>query len=269
MRIAIPALFVLGVAAVAGAEDVYVGVEVPAGRRVPLDAIDHAPFDALLKRYVDDSGRVDYRGWKGSADSVAALDAYLASLSAGDPSRTTKAAQVAFWVNAYNAVTIRGILREYPTSSIRNHTAAVWGYNIWKDLLLRVGGGAPSLNDIEHQTLRPLGDPRIHFALVCASVGCPKLRNEAYTPQRLEEQLEDNARHFFAQRQNFVADPVARTIGLSSILDWYGEDFGKSDAEILRRIAAWLPDDAARTLASSPGVRVKHLDYDWSLNERR
>ena len=132
---------------------------------------------------------------------------------------------LAFWINAYNATTIEGILQVYPTSSIRNHTAKVAGYNLWKDLPLLVGGKPHSLDAMEHQILRKMGEPRIHFAIVCASVGCPRLMNEAYTPDRIEEQLALNTRDFFSRSQNFQVDQSG-VMHVSSILDWFGEDFG-------------------------------------------
>ena len=110
---------------------------------------NHATWDALLKRYIDENGNVAYAQWQKSAQHTRALDAYLAALSAADPhGRASREAQLVFWINAYNVVTLRGILREYPTSSIRNHTTKVFGYNIWKDLLLTVGGQAYSLDQM-------------------------------------------------------------------------------------------------------------------------
>ena len=114
----------------------------PADRRVPLDEIPHDAFTKLLAKYVDADGFVDYRGWQADAEDRAALGSYLTYLGKGDPTKpTTKQAKLAFWINAYNALTIEGILREYPTTSIRNHTARFFGYNLWEDLPLRVGNG--------------------------------------------------------------------------------------------------------------------------------
>ena len=102
-------------------------------------------------------------------------------LSQANPqAHSTRHAKLAFWINAYNAVTVHGILREYPTSSIRNHTAKLAGYNIWKDLQLAIGGRAYSLDTMEHMILRPEREPQIHFAIVCASIGLSRLLNEAY-----------------------------------------------------------------------------------------
>ena len=249
-------------ATAAHADEWSVGRDVPAADRVPLSEVDHFGWDALLRTYVDDEGRVDYARWK--ADGTAAIDAYLAELSRGDvdgPAPTD--AKLAYWINAYNAVTVRGILREYPTPSIREHTAKFWGYNIWEDLTLRAGGRLFSLEQIEHKVLRPMGEPRIHFAIVCASVGCPRLLNRAYTPAEVDAQLTANARDFFARPQNFRVE--GRTVYLSSILDWFAEDFGDGETAVKARIRPWVPADSRDALAAASSV--EHLDYDWSLND--
>ncbi|RMG32754.1 MAG: DUF547 domain-containing protein [Planctomycetota bacterium] len=249
--------------------DWYVGRRVSPSQLVPLDRIDHSLWDALLQKYVDRDGFVDYRRWKATAADRQALDRYLAILSTGNPDqRTTRQAKLAFWINAYNALTIRGILREYPTTSIRNHTARLFGYNIWKNLHLYVGGKPYHLEQIEHQILRPMRDPRIHFAIVCASRGCPRLLNRAYVPEKVDEQLDANARDFFSRPQNFRFDPAANRFYLSSILSWFAEDFGSDTAAQLRRIAPYLPTEAARQAALRGNVSISYLDYDWSLNDQ-
>ncbi len=249
-----------------GGEKVYVGRRVPAAQQIPLHQVDHTPWDQLLHRYVDLQGNVNYRAWKASSSDQQRLDAYLNELSRGQPkARTTKEAKLAFWMNAYNAVTIKGILREYPTTSIRNHTARLFGYNIWKDLLLYVGGQPYGLEQIEHEVLRPMGDPRIHFGIVCASRSCPPIRNEAYLPDRVAAQLDDNAKRFFSRRENFRY--VNGKFYVSSILKWFGEDFGDSQAAVLRRIAPYLPTEEARVAARAGRGTVEYLPYDWSLNE--
>ncbi len=260
-------LFATGRTATAG-DKVTVGRRVRASDRVAMQSISHDVWNALLQKYVDARGWVDYRGWKRNSGDLRRLDAYLATLSTADPSRSTREATLAFWINAYNAVTIRGILREYPTTSIRNHTARLWGYNIWKDLLLPVAGRDYSLNDIEHKVLRPMGEKRVHFAIVCASVGCPRLRNEAYTAERLESQLADNTRDFFSRRQNFYVEPARRTVHVSSILKWFAEDFGPTPQAGLQGLLDYITDPAAHRLVESGNFRVVYLDYDWSLNDQ-
>ncbi|QDT69824.1 hypothetical protein MalM25_27660 [Planctomycetes bacterium MalM25] len=260
----------LACAASAGAADVLVGVATPAAQRVALDAIDHTAWDALLKRHVNDRGLVDYRAWKASGESASQLDAYLATLSTADlDADSSPDAKLAYWINAYNAVTVKGILREYPTSSIKNHVPWISGYHIWKNLKLRVDGEAYSLDHMEHETLRKLGEPRIHFAIVCASIGCPRLLNEAYVANRLDAQLDTNAHDFFAQSQNFQIDSGNKIVRFSSILKWFGEDFGGSQRARLQRISPWLPTDEAQRLVLTHGVRVRYLDYDWDLNEQK
>lgn len=236
---------------------------------VSLDKVDHRVWDGLLKKYVDDNGMVDYAGWKASKSDMDALRQYLATLGRGDPeASTTRQGKLAFWINAYNALTVYGILEVYPTSSIRNHTAKLIGYNIWDDLLLPVADRKYSLNTIEHKILRKLGEPRIHFAIVCASIGCPRLRSEAYTPKKLEAQLADNARDFFSRQRNLQVDLNRREVGVSSILDWFGDDFGPTSQRALGRLADYMPDDATGRLIEQGNFSVEYLDYDWNLNEQ-
>jgi hypothetical protein len=245
------------------------GRNVNPSQRIAAERIDHSRWTELLKKYVDERGMVDYASWQAAAADMKALDDYLDHLSAASfARRTDKDVKLAFWINAYNALTIKGILREYPTTSIRNHTAKVFGYNIWKDLKLLVEGRPHSLDEMEHEVLRKMGEPRIHFAIVCAAMGCPRLLNEAYVPDELDKQLDANGREFFANPRKFRYDAEGRTIAVSPILNWFGEDFGGNSAEQMRRIAPFLPDVAARRLAESGTVEVSFLDYDWSLNDQ-
>ena len=252
----------------AGHPTVTVGASVPVAQRIPVEQINHTAWNELLRKYVDANGLIDYKSWKASAGDSQSLDAYLTHLSAVAIDRkASRESQLAFWINAYNAVTVKGILREYPTTSIRNHTAKVYGYNIWKDLQLTVGGQACSLDAIEHQVLRKMGEPRIHFAIVCASIGCPRLRNEAYVPERLDEQLTANARAFFADPTKFAVDMPTGVVQVSPILKWFAEDFGTDTAAQLKGISPYLPANA-RPLAEGGRARVSYLDYDWGLNDK-
>lgn len=248
--------------------DVHVG-QTGVGK-TPLDKVDHSAWDTLLKKYVDDDGYVDYTALHGSSKDRQTLTGYLNTLSKANPSlKTTNSGRLAFWINAYNALTVHGILREYPTTSIRNHTARFFGYNIWKNLYLNVAGQGHSLEHIEHQILRKLDEPRIHFAIVCASIGCPRLLNRAYTVADVDVQLETNAKDFFSRKQNFQHIPKAGRFYLSSILDWFGEDFGSTQSTQLRRIAKWLPYEASRAAALSGSVAVSFMDYNWNLNDQK
>jgi len=258
-----------GFATFASAQKVVVGKAVPASQQVSMTQIDHSAWDQLLQAFVNEQGQVNYRAWKASPQGQAMLDNYLNTLASASVSeQATRESQLAFWINAYNAVTIKGILREYPTTSIRNHTAKFGGYNIWKDLLLNVGSTQISLNDIEHKVLRKASEPRIHFAIVCASHSCPRLLNRAYTAQQLEQQLATNTKAFFANPENFQYNPSRREFKLSSIIDWFKDDFGPNQAALLKTIAPYLPNRAAYDAAIQNSVRVSYLDYDWSLNEQ-
>ena len=268
LRVIVFALLILPVPTgmILSGKKVRIGVFVAAENQVSIDAISHDKWDQLLKDFVDDKGEVHYKDWSTSEAGVAMLDQYIDELSSASLTKyASKEGQLAFWINAYNAVTIKGILREYPTTSIRNHTAKFGGYNIWKDLMLRVGGGEYSLDDIEHQLLRPMGEPRIHFAIVCASVSFPKLLNEAFDKEKLDSQLSKNATDFFAEAKNFSYDAKRQEFVMSSILSWFGKDFGRNQEEVLRAISPYLPE-SARAIANQNSVSVSYLQYNWNLN---
>ena len=248
--------------------DRFVGQRWAAGQQVSIDQIQHGGFDALLKKYVDADGYVNYKAWHASRADRSALQNYLKQLSRANLRlAASREAKLAFWINAYNAVTLEGILQVYPTTSIRNHTAKVVGYNIWKQLKLPVGDRQYSLEDIEHKVLRKMNEPRIHFAIVCASVGCPRLRNEAYVAGRLESQLADNARDFFSRSQNLQVDVQRRTLHLSAITSWFATDFGSTKAQQLGYLSKYMPAQAQQ-LARDPNVKVSYLKYNWNLNDR-
>lgn len=249
---------------------VRVGKACPPVKRVSIKKIDHSIWDRLLRKYVDNEGMVNYKAWKASKADRQALDRYLQKV--GCVSRKKEAsskAKLAFWINIYNALTIKGILREYPTSSIRNHTARFFGYNIWKDLLLWVGGNYYSLDHVEHKILRKMGEPRIHFAIVCASIGCPRLLPQAYTAAKLEKQLKKNTHHFFKQHRHFRYNKKEKRFYLSSILKWFKGDFGKNKAERLKTIAPYLPSKETRQLARQNKVSISYLSYNWKLNKQK
>jgi hypothetical protein len=229
--------------------------------------VEHSVFDGLLKRHVDAAGLVNYKAWKGPDEE--ALRNYLKSIGKMDPNPLARSERLAFWINAYNALTIQGILEFYPIKSIKDKVNRILGFNIWDDYPTTVNGKAYSLNDMEHKVLRKMGEPRIHFAIVCASVGCPKLRNEAYTAVQLDQQLEDQAIYFFAQQRNFRIDRAGKTVYLSSILDWFAEDFGGSDGAKLDFSSKYLSEAKDREFLRSGDLEVKYLDYDWSLNEQK
>lgn len=236
--------------------------------RPSLAEADHSSYDALLRKYVDDRGLVAYAQWKANASDLQALDDYLARAGCVDLKKpAVRSAQLAYWINLYNALTLKGILREYPTKSIRDHTSRFGGYNIWKDLLLWVDGRQFSLDAIEHSILRKMHEPRIHLAVVCASRGCPQLWNRAYSAEDLDEQLTANGRRWLARPENFRADAGSKAVCLSKLFEWYGTDFGAGPTEQLKALAPMLP--AGSEWVAQPGLRICYLDYDWSLNDQQ
>ena len=245
------------------------GKQWPASQQVSMDVINHQSFDQLLKKHVDKNGMVNYKAWHANPTDRQTLTAYLNHLSQANLNTPAQRnAQLAYWINAYNAVTIEGILRVYPTTSIRNHTAKIAGYNIWKDLKLHVGDSKAGLEEIEHKVLRKMNEPRIHFAIVCASIGCPRLLNEAYMPQKMEQQLTINTKDFFSRSQNLQIDTNSRTVKLSKLLNWYGSDFGADINTQLVAYQRYWPEAAAQAVAAG-GYRVDYLSYDWNLNAQR
>lgn len=257
--------------AACGKMKLRVGGEQADAEPIPLAQFDHSTWHALLRCYVDGNGDVCYKHWQANGRDHWALHHYLLSLGRVKITDDDHAAdKKAFFINAYNALTVYGILREYPTVSIQRHNKEDAAYRIFDDLEVWIAGRYMSLNFIEHDVLRPMDDPRIHFALVCAARGCPRLRNEAWCPHCLERQFEDNARDFFADHRRFRINRLTKTVWLSPILKWYGEDFGKTPAEVVCRVFHWLPFEDQQWLSGRNCCRlnIRFLGYDWGLNDR-
>jgi hypothetical protein len=231
----------------------------------------HAAWTALLAEHVvlRDAGsasRVDYAGFARDRAALRAYLAELAALTAGEFAALPRADQLAFLINAYNAGTIELILAEYPRhASIRDYGSLL--RSPWRKPFVALLGDVLSLDEIEHERLRGphgYGEPRVHFALNCASLGCPMLREEAYSGARLEVQLEQQARRFLSDRsRNRLERGVLR---LSPIFDWYAEDFAGGDlAGFLAPYAAALGSERAALAAGR--FEVEFLEYDWRLND--
>ncbi|TAG28452.1 MAG: DUF547 domain-containing protein [Verrucomicrobia bacterium] len=226
-------------------------------------AFDHGPLDTLLKDHVRE-GRVDYAALKEDTRLAAYLDALASADLATLPARNE---QLAFWINAYNAVTLKLIVDHYPLKSIRDipHPQVE---SCWDLPSATVGGRRLSLNEIEHSILRKeLKEPRIHYAVVCAAVSCPPLRAEAYTAERLDAQFTAQAEQFLANWNHF--DSQTRQAALSQIFNWFAVDFGSTPEAVLRSLAPYAPTQVRGALASeSSGWTVTYLSYDWALNGR-
>jgi len=241
----------------------------------PLEApsfVSHAPFDRLLARHVTPDGLVDYQGVLASRDSL--LIPYLKQLASTDPANLNPDGRLAFWINAYNAYTLKLIIDHYPVESINDIKPGA-GPQIPKvnsPFQLDMGAVADtvrSLDEIEHQIIRKRFDePRIHFALVCAAISCPPLRDEAYTGERLDAQLDDQADIFLhtAGKNDVPVPGEEETIRLSRILKWFDGDFGGSKESTQRFIAPYF-DGTVREKLEAAAYDVEYHDYDWSLNE--
>jgi hypothetical protein len=174
--------------------------------------------------------------------------------------------EVAFWINAYNILAIEIVARNYPVASIKDIGSLL--RPVWKRRAGTIDRRLVTLDGIEHRTLRPLGDPRIHGAIVCASLSCPPLRREPYRAENLDAQLDDNVRRWLADpRKGVAVDPGAGTLRLSSIFKWFAEDF-EAQGGVLAFVERYGPEEA-RALVREQGarVRIRHLEYDWSLND--
>ena len=262
-------LLIVCVACIGGTADVDV---VRAQDRVTTpETVNHARFDRVLMEYVDAAGYVDYARLQARADSL--LRPYLQQLAETDPAALDREARLAFWINAYNAYTIKLILDHYPVESINDIKPgagpAVPKVNSpFKLDVGEVAGEVRTLDEIEHGIIRERFDePRIHFALVCAAVSCPRLRKEAYTGDRLNDQLDDQARTFLHDTDKNAVPAGEETVALSRIFKWFDEDFGASSASIQRFIAPYF-DGNVRTNLEQARYDVSYRKYDWSLNDQ-
>ena len=233
-------------------------------------SVDHGVFDRLLRAHVV-NGMVNYDAFK----SDPAFAGYLRVLATTSPANLPRNEQLALWINAYNAYTIHLINIKNERQSIRNINKSLGVLRFkgpWSEAFAVIGGRTMTLDDIEHRTIRPtFREPRIHFALVCAAIGCPPLRSEAYTSSRLEAQLEEQAKVFLTQTpaKNRV-DVANRTVYRSPVFSFsdYMNDFGGSEAAVGRFIARYYPAGAERALLESGEFKVVKTEYDWSLNSQ-
>lgn len=224
-------------------------------------APSHQVWDQLVKKHVKSNGMVNYKGF---IQDRAILEQYLQLISSSAPDRKTwsKNEQLAFWINAYNAFTVKLIIDNYPTKSIKDLgpklkipvVSDVWHYKFFK-----IGGVESSLDEIEHSILRKeFDEPRIHFAINCASVSCPPLLNEAFVPEKLETQLQKVAVAFVNDPSRNKLSPEA--VQISSIFSWFKGDFTKKGSliDFLNQYSK---------IKIKPNAKISHLDYNWNLNE--
>lgn len=216
-----------------------------------ISKVDHALWNGLLQTYVSDNGNVDYEGFD---SDISKLNTYLSLLSDSPPETTwNDDDRLVYWMNAYNAFTIKLILNNYPVESIKDIK------DPWNERFIPIGDKWYTLNDIEHRIIRKMGEPRIHFALVCAAMSCPKLYNKAFTTSSLEEDLS-------VLTKEFLTDPTKNEITenslkLSKIFKWYGKDFKTKDQDLIDFLNQYT------TVDISPKAKKSFKDYNWKLNE--
>ena len=255
-------------------------------KRAAPSPFDYTAYARLLETFVDEGGMVNYKAMK---DDRADLDSVLSAVRVlrGDAfDKWGKNDKIAFYCNAYNALTLKAILDHYPIkasglSALRHPKNSIRQIDgVWDELRFLVMGEPRTLDEIEHEILRKeFREPRIHMALVCAAMGCPRLRDEPYLGARLDEQLDDQARRYLATPSGLRLDRAEGTVHLSKILAWFAEDFVAAYAtdtipghnEEKRAVLNFV----ARHTAPSVGVflrsekrTIRYIDYDWSLNEQ-
>lgn len=226
--------------------------------------LDHGLWDAFLTTYVsqgaDGIHRVRYSAV--TPESRQQLEDYISALEAINTAQLTRDQQLAYWINLYNAATVRLILEQYPISSIRKVTVS--GKGPWDHAVVTVQDTALSLGDIEHHIVRAIfPDPRIHYALNCASIGCPNLAMRAYTAETLEQMLDDAAKAYVNHPRGVSLRKNKADI--SKIYGWYREDFGESEADVLAHIKRYAQGDLNESLKAIK--KVGRYGYDWALNE--
>jgi hypothetical protein len=231
-------------------------------------SVDHTAWDRLLRTYVlsEPDGINRFAYGKVTAADRAALDAYIATLSRTAVSQLNRAEQRAFWINLYNALTVQVVLAHYPVDSIRDIdiSPGLFADGPWGRKLVEVEGEPISLDDIEHRILRPIWrDPRIHYAVNCASLGCPNLQPEAFTAANSETLL-DRAAHAYVNHPRGARVENGKLI-VSSIYVWFAEDFGSTDAAVIDHLRRYADADLLAALKDI--ATISGHAYDWRLNE--
>jgi len=211
---------------------------------------NHGVFNSLLKKHVSEKGNVDYPGFKADYKK---LKSYFSELNQNVPEDSwTKNETLAYWINAYNAFTIDLILKNYPLNSIKD-IKDPWDQRLWK-----LGNKWYNLNEIEHEILRKMDEPRIHFAIVCASFSCPKLQNEAFVASQMEAQLTKATKEFLADsdRNSITSD----SIEISKIFQWFAKDF-KENGSLIDFLNTYTEVEI------SDNAKKRFKDYNWDLND--
>ena len=233
-------------------------------------------YDTVLKTYVSETGLVDYTSLQTNREILDKFNAALGAVTPSSYQSWSKNEQITFLINAYNAFTLQSIIDQNPLKKSIRDIPGVWQRNKFQ-----IASQSKTLDDIEHKTIRvDFNEPRIHVALVCAAMSCPPLRNEAYTPENLDAQLDDQVGSFIASQHGFRIDRQENRVYLSSIFKWYGQDWQKSygvdgkfagnanERAVLNFLSNYLnPQD--KLYLEQGNYKIRYLDYDWSLNQQK
>lgn len=220
----------------------------------------HDLLDQVYKEHVE-NGKVHYTNLKANPEK---LEDYLDVLAVANPEEMSFAEQLAFWINAYNALVIKGVIDHYPTKNVRR--VKLFG-GFFSRLKFNVAGEMYTLNQIEHDIIRTeFVDARVHFALVCASKSCPLLAESVFLPETIEEQLDDVTLKFIADPEKVRLDRNESIVYLSKIFKWYETDFTEGYDGVADFLADYLPPEDAEFVLKED-VTFQYLDYDWSLND--
>jgi len=229
----------------------------------PAAGFDHSIFDQVLKTYVNAQGLVDYNGIAGDQS----FKIYMETLKSAQTEAMSRDGQLAFWINAYNAVTIDKVIKWKPKKSVREtFVPGVWtGTKFFTTREHTVAGKRLSQDDIEHEILRKqFKDPRIHFVIICASSGCPLLPRFAYTEENVQTMLEEETRKYINSERGTQIDSAENTLYLSKLFDWFAGDFEDKSGSVLNFIKPYLGEKALAFVKKDP--EIKYLTYDWALN---
>ena len=229
----------------------------------PAADFDNSIFDQVLKTYVNDQGRVDYNGIAGYLP----FKAYMESLKTAQTDSMSLDGQLAFWINAYNAVTIDKVINWKPKKSVREtFVPGVWtGTKFFTTREHTVAGKSLSQDDIEHEILRKqFKDPRIHFAIICASSSCPQLPRFAYTDENVQVKLAEETRKYINSDRGTQIDSAKNTLYLSKLFDWFAGDFESKSGSVQNFLKPYLEEKTLTFWAKGP--KIKFFHYDWALN---
>lgn len=249
---------------------------------------DFSDYDSVLKTFVNEKAMVSYKKLKARPQRLEAFVLALGKVSPETYGKWSDKHKIAFWLNAYNGLTLKAIIDNYPIKA-SFFRSRIWPKNsirqipgVWDKTKFKVMGTSVTLGHVEHEILRKkFNEPRIHVAMVCAAMGCPPLRREPYEGDKLDEQLDDQARRFLGDSTKFRIDRSAGVVYLSEILKWFAEDFvnkygpkknvgghDEKESAVLNFIAPYL-DPAQRDYVLAGDFKIEYVDYDWSLNEQQ